>query len=79
MKKGTIGVKSCTNALMDLPHCDLTYQIIAGFHLSGEVSSSPARPSNSSNSLVASDLPPGYTTLVEETPSKYKVSVNFDR
>ena len=50
---------------------------LLGFHLSGEVST--ARQPNSSTLVSPADLPPGYTTLVEENPSKYKVSVNFDR
>ena len=52
-----------------------------GFHLSGEVSAHVGRGHSSSN-LVGPEggLPPGYTTLVEDSsPTKYKVSVNFDR
>ena len=57
---------------------------LTGFHLSGEVSSHVGgRGHGSSNGLVGPEgggLPPGYTTLVEDSsPTKYKVSVNFDR
>ena len=54
---------------------------LTGFHLSGEVSAHVGRGHSSSN-LVGPEggLPPGYTTLVEDSsPTKYKVSVNFDR
>ena len=54
---------------------------LTGFHLSGEVSAHVGRGHGSSN-LVGPEggLPPGYTTLVEDSsPTKYKVSVNFDR
>ena len=64
-----------TNATTVVKICALC--IFPGFHLSGEVSAT--RPNNGGNALVNPDLPPGYTTLVEENPTKYKVSVNFDR
>ena len=67
-----------------LAHDIMIEIFLTGFHLSGEVSAHVGgRGHGSSNGLVGPEgggLPPGYTTLVEDSsPTKYKVSVNFDR
>ena len=71
-----------------LESCDVHSHMImieiflTGFHLSGEVSAHVGGRGHGSSNLVGPEggLPPGYTTLVEDSsPTKYKVSVNFDR